>query len=113
MKFKLWNSSNIDIRPGGQFAKLGNIGLPDIVSAGVRLILVIAALISFVTLVIGGVKWILSGGDKAATESARNTITAALVGLLIVFGSWAVIRLIEVFFGISILTLTIPTVGGF
>jgi len=62
-------------------------------------------------LVIGGIKWIASGGDKAQTESARNQITAALVGLVIVFAAWAILALIKVFFGIDILTtLTIPSV---
>lgn len=89
---------------------LCEITIPALVSAVIKLILVIAAIIAFIFLVIGGIKWIVSGGDKAATESARGTITAALVGLLIVFAAWAIIRLIETFFGIDILQLRIPTV---
>src|SRR5690348_12171649 len=46
---------------------------------------VLAVLVALVFLVYGGVKWITSGGDKAAVESARNTIVAAVVGLVIVF----------------------------
>ena len=60
-------------------------------------------------LVIGGIKWILSGGDKAHTEGARNQITAALVGLVIVFSAWAIIQLINTFFGVNILQLDLPT----
>ncbi len=101
----------ISILPGGQFANLGNITIPGIVSAGVRMILVVAALISFVFLIIGGIRWITSGGDKEGTAKAQSTITAALIGLVIVFAAWAIIKLIETFFGIEILTLTIPTIG--
>jgi hypothetical protein len=54
-------------------------------------------------LIIGGVRWITSGGDKAATEAARGQITAALVGLVIVFAAWAILQLIELFFGVDIL----------
>lgn len=86
--------------------------VPALITAVIQLILVIAALISFIFLIIGGIKWIVSGGDKAATESARNTITAALIGLMIVFSAWAIAKLIETFFGITILTLTIPKIGG-
>ena len=53
-------------------------------------------------LVIGGVRWITSGGDKAQTESARNQITAAIIGLIVVFAAWAVANLIELFFGVDL-----------
>lgn len=100
----------ISILPGGQFERLGELHVSGVVSAAIRLLLVIAALISFIFLIVGGVKWITSGGDKEGTAKAQSTITAALIGLLIVFAAWAIIRLIETFFGIQILTLTIPEI---
>lgn len=100
----------ISILPGGKFSPLGDITIPKIVSAAIRLILVVAALVSFVFLIAGGIRWITSGGDKEGTAKAQSTITAALIGLLIVFASWAIIRLLETFFGIPILTLEIPTI---
>lgn len=101
----------IPIEPPEGWERLGEISLPGIASTAIKLILVIAALIAFIFLIIGGIRWIVSGGDKAGTEAARNTITAALVGLLIVFAAWAIIRLIETFFGIEILTqLKIPEI---
>jgi TRAP-type C4-dicarboxylate transport system permease small subunit len=71
--------------------------------------LVAAALVFFFMLIIGGIKWITSGGDKGQTEAARNQITAALIGLFIVFASYAIISLIQIFFSINILDLSIPT----
>lgn len=103
--------STVDLLPKGQFSILGGLTVGQIVSTAVRLSLVIAAIVFFFILVIGGIKWIASGGDKAQTESARNQITAALVGLVIVFAAWAILALIKVFFGIDVLTtLTIPSV---
>lgn len=103
--------NTIDIRPQGeQFGRLGELTVPNIVSGAIRLILVIAALVAFVFLIIGGIRWVTSGGDKDKTARAQQTLTAALVGLVIVFASWAIIKLIETFFGIQILTLEIPTV---
>jgi len=110
MRIPVVYAEDIDIRPGGQFGKLGEITIPSVVSAIVKLSLIIAALIAFGFLIVGGIKWIMSGGDKDATAKAQSTITAALVGLVIVFAAWAIIKLIETFFGIQILTLTIPTV---
>lgn len=103
-------ADEINIRPGGQFGKLGDITIPALVAAIIKVALITAALIAFAFLIVGGIKWILSGGDKEAMGKAQGTITAALVGLIVVFAAWAIIRLIEVFFGISILTLTIPTI---
>ncbi len=85
-----------------------NLELPKLISGFLSLILVLAGLVFFFILVIGGIKWILSGGDKAHTEGARNQITAALVGLVIVFSAWAIAKLLQAFFGINILQLDIP-----
>lgn len=103
-------AEEIDLQDiGTNFSGLKNLTVPAIVSGFIRMALVIAAIVFFFILVIGGIKWIASGGDKAQTESARNQITAALVGLVIVFAAWAIIALIQTFFGINIFQLTIPS----
>ena len=97
----------VDLRPGGDFARLGTLTFPELISGLIRISLVVAAIIFFFVLVIGGIRWILSGGDKQATENARGQITAALVGLVIVFAAWAIIQLIQTLFGVQILQLKI------
>ena len=71
--------------------------------------MVLAGLVTFLMLVWGGVQYITSSGDKAQTESARNKMTYALIGLVIVIGSYGIIKLIEAFFGINILQSRFPT----
>jgi len=100
--------AQVNLGASGQFANLNNITLPSIISALVTIVLVIAAIVFFFMLVIGGIKWITSGGDKAQTEAARNQITAALIGLVIVFAAYAIINLVNTFFNINILSLNIP-----
>lgn len=101
-------AAKIELKPKGDFVKLGDYEIPDIVAGLIKLTLVIAALVFFFILVVGGIQWIASGGDKAQTEAARNRITAALVGLVIVFAAWAIVALINTFFGIDIFSLTLP-----
>jgi hypothetical protein len=105
--------AQIDLQKLGQnnqnFGSLTTLTLPAIISGLIRGALVVAAIVFFFILVIGGIRWIMSGGDKAATEGARSQITAALVGLVIVFAAWAIVQLIQVFFGINIFQLTLPT----
>jgi len=105
----LYAAADINLKPSGQFGQLGNLTIGGIVSGLIRFVLVVAALVFFFILVIGGIRWIASGGDKAQTEAARNQITAALVGLVIVFAAWAIVQLINTFFGINIFELSIPS----
>ena len=99
----------INLAPSGQFKPLTDVTVPKIITSSISLVLIVAAVVFFFMLVIGGIKWITSGGDKGGTEVARNQITAALVGLVIVFAAWAIMQLIGGLFGITIFSnLTIP-----
>jgi hypothetical protein len=104
-------AADINLKPGGDFSSLQDLTIGGIITGATRLTLVVAALVFFFILVIGGIRWIVSGGDKANTEAARSQITAALVGLVIVFAAWAIVQLINTFFGINIFELTLPTAG--
>ncbi len=108
MKALTLPAEKIDLKPKGDFADLGEITVPTLVSGLIKLTLVVAALVFFFILVIGGIQWIASGGDKTQTEAARNRITAALVGLVIVFSAWAILALIKTFFDVDIFSLTLP-----
>ena len=101
----------VNLGATGQFSTLEDVTVAQIVALVIRLILIVAAIVSLVFLIIGGVKWITSGGDKGQVESARGTVTAALIGLLIVFATWAVFQLMAYFFDIDILSLDIPTLA--
>ncbi len=105
--------TQINLQPAANDKNFGNLGtltIPVLISALIRGVVVIAAIVFFFILVIGGIRWIASGGDKGQTEAARNQITAALVGLVIVFAAWAIVALINTFFKIDIFSLNIPTV---
>lgn len=101
----------INLQPGGDFESVQNLTVSGLIGGAIKLALVVAALVFFFILVIGGIRWIMSGGDKGQTENARSQITAALVGLVIVFAAWAIAQLIGTFFNINIFELTIPTAG--
>lgn len=91
----------------------GNAGvtfLQKFIPAAISLGLLIGVVIFFFILIIGGIQWISSGGDKQALEGARGKISNALIGLVILFAVFAIIQLLNTFFGIHILNLTLPTV---
>lgn len=100
-------------RPVGQFGPLADVSASDfgsIVGRVITIAFVLAVIIALAFLVYGGIKWILSGGDKTAVESARNTIVASIVGLVIVFLSYFILSVVLGFFGLNLSNLVLPTV---
>lgn len=87
--------SDTPITPGQGFAQ--DIG--GVINAVLSFVMVIAALLVLLYMVWGGIEWISSGGDKGKTESARNKITAAVIGLIILAASYAVFTLVLRFIG--------------
>lgn len=86
----------------------------EVIQAAIRFILLVAFVLAFIFLIIGGIRWIVAGGDEKGVAGARGMITAALIGLVIVLVSFALIRLVEEFFGVVIIsdTVSVPTVGS-
>jgi hypothetical protein len=93
------------------FTPLQTITAGSLISGAVSLVLIVVSLVFFFILVIGGLRWITSGGDEKKVGEARSQITNALIGLAIVFAAWAIMKLIDTVFGINIFGgLTLPSV---
>jgi len=73
----------------------------SLLSAIIGFLLVVASLWAFFQLIQAGILWISSEGDKTKIETARHRITDAIMGLFIVFASWAVFLLILQFLGMT------------
>lgn len=91
--------SNIStkVEPGKGFAT----DFGALLNGVLTIVMIIAALLVFFYLILGGIEWITSGGDKGKTESARNKITAAVIGLIILAASYALLTLILRFLGFT------------
>ena len=63
----------------------------------------IAGILMLLMIIFGGYQLMTSGGEPEGIQSAKSKITLGIVGFLIVFSSWFIIRIIEVVFGIDIL----------
>lgn len=98
---------------GGSFAGLCNItgqNFGKFISNAVVALMVLASLVALGFLIYGGVKWIMSEGDKTAVETARNTVVGAVIGLVVVFLSYLILSIVLGIFGISLTDLKIPKV---
>ncbi len=56
----------------------------NIIRTGIRLFQLVVGIISVVMIIVGGLKYITSGGDSSSVGSAKNTILYALVGIAVV-----------------------------
>ena len=94
--------------PTPALIKITDLG--KFISAILAAILVIATLAAFIYLLLGGLAWITSGGDKAAVEAAQKRIQAAIIGLFVVFAAWAIMIVVGRFLGIpNVFNLAFPT----
>ena len=82
-----------------------------LISSLAGIALIVAGLITFGYLVMGGIQWITSGGDKGGLEAARNKIIHAIVGLVIVASTWALISLVFSWLGMCFPNINIPVVN--
>jgi len=71
--------------------------------------LALAGIVLFVMLIMGGFRYMTAGGDPKAAGAARNTITYAIIGMLLLLVSYLILLLIERFTGakITVFNLTV------
>ncbi len=55
---------------------------------------VVVGTVSVIMIIIGGFRYIISGGDSAGVSGAKNTILYAIVGLVIVLFAQVIIRFV-------------------
>lgn len=57
-------------------------------------ILYIVGIIAVVMLIIGGVKYVISGGDAKKVTDAKNTVLYAIIGLVIAVFAYAIVNFV-------------------
>lgn len=77
------------------------IDINNIIASAIELAVAAAGLIFFAMLLLGGIKYLSAGGDEKALVSARNTLTSAFIGLIIVVASFLIAELIFTLFHIN------------
>lgn len=77
----------------------------NILNIAIRL----AGVLLFIMLIIGGFKYLTAGGDPKKAEAARNTLTYAIAGLVLVILAWFILLFIEKFTGVKVTQFNIPT----
>jgi len=69
----------------------------------------LAGLALMVMLIVGGFKFLTSGGDPKATASAQQTMTYAIAGIALMAVAFLIFKIIQYFTGVNVLIFEIPT----
>lgn len=94
---------SFNISTPGDITTIDSKTLNDLIHWVITLMLYGVILLSFIFVVIGGLKWMLSQGDKKGVDEARKTITLALGGLILAFLSFFIINIIGYALGVPLL----------
>ena len=57
-------------------------------------ILYIVGIIAVIMLIIGGIRYVISGGDAKKVTDAKNTVLYAIIGLVICFLAFAIVNFV-------------------
>lgn len=72
-------------------------------SSFISLLLIVGVIVALFFFIIGAIQWMTAGGDKEKIGSARGKIISALIGLIVLFAVFVIIKVIGAFFGIEAL----------
>lgn len=57
-------------------------------------VLYIVGIIAVIMLIVGGIKYVISGGDAKKVTDAKNTVLYAIIGLVIAFLAFAIVNFV-------------------
>ncbi len=88
---------------GGAMQTLNNFTLMELIQMFIVYAFIIAGALSALFIFIGGISFILSGGDDAKIKTAVNTIRYSIVGLIITILSFTFAMIVGRIFGLNLL----------
>jgi heme/copper-type cytochrome/quinol oxidase subunit 2 len=76
--------------------------LEKILVAVLNKAMVVATLAVFAMLVLAAFRYLTAGGDAKAMQTAKNTLTYAILGLVLMIVAWFILRFIGIFTGVEV-----------
>ena len=70
--------------------------------------LILCAIAFIILLIVGGIKYITSEGDKAKLEGARSTIGNSITGIIILLLLWFILQILNLIFGVNFGGIGVP-----
>lgn len=81
------------------------LNIVDIINLGVAIAIILAGALSVFYIFVGGISFILSGGQEDKIKQAVHTIRYAIIGLIVTILSVTIIKIVGYIFGFDLLSL--------
>lgn len=78
-------------------------GFGNLLSSALSATMVIGALLVFGYLIWGAIEWITASGDSGKIQKARDKMTQAIIGLIVLASTLAIFSVVQSFLGIRII----------
>lgn len=89
------SSNQIKIQPSDLgFSNTPPTADQDAVGSILGAVYVLAGIVAVIVIVIGGIRYVASNGDSGQVQSAKNTVTYAVVGLIVVIAAAAITQFV-------------------
>ena len=93
------DASAMTLREGAEAAKCDEcpenlFGEDGVFKQVTNVVLYIVGVIAVIMLIIGGIKYVVSGGDAKKVTDAKNTVLYAIIGLIISFLAFAIVNFV-------------------
>lgn len=103
-----WSKCGEQISIGGEKVVVPTLkGIECVFKVFLNLSIRVAGILLFIMLIIGGFRYLTSGGDSKQIEAAKQTITYALLGMVLLLGGWLILLFIRELTGIDVTTFII------
>ena len=89
----------------GGFMVTHQFNIVDLLNLGVAIAIILAGGLSVFYIFVGGISFILSGGQEDKIRQAIHTIRYAIIGLIITIMSVTIIKIVGFIFGFDLLSV--------
>lgn len=86
---------------GTGFTSSGTVN--ELFSVVISFLTIVGGLSFLIYFLLGGLNWILAGGDEKKVEVAKSYMTNGAIGLIIIISSYAIISIVGTILGIEIM----------
>ena len=75
-------------------APAGSTTVNGVIGTAINILSAVVGVVGVIMIIIGGMKYVTSGGDASSISSAKQTIIYAIVGLAIAAGAQVIVRFV-------------------
>ena len=86
--------------------------MASLIRNGLIFLIMVAFIVDLIWIIFAGYRFIFAGGESKNISSAWTSIYWGLLGMVIILGSFAIIKLVETFFGVTVLSGPFNIPGG-